>query len=248
MYGRSLWIIFALVVCPFPMQAQLPDTVRVGSVTLFPPGEGTDTMDITFESRSAAGSVDKRASISVTSWIRTQLDGETVLVVRFGGNGENRFDFYLDPRTLATKRFEQVTAIDSAVVDFQGDCASGWVHMQNAPRRMLRCDRLAGQFASSPLDEHLVALLPLKAGISASLATYSPIGSTYGTFTFRVTAAQALQLGGRQIMTWRVERSVTTNYGTYSTTLWIDQAKHRIVQAKRDFGNGRTSIATIRNP
>jgi hypothetical protein len=238
---------FAVTLSSVASSAQLPDTIRVGSMKLFPLAEGVDTMDVAFESRSANGTIEKRANVSVSRRVIEQLNGESVLHVRFGGNSDNRYDFYLDPHTLVARRFEQRTNVDSAVVTFRDGCASGWVDLQNNPRRTLTCDRVDGRYSAGPLDEYLVALLPLKAGMHASLATYGPVGNTLSGFTFTVVASEPLTLDGKRFQTWRVERVVKSDYGTYTTTLWVDQQKHRILQISRDFGNGRGSVSTLRN-
>jgi hypothetical protein len=120
--------------------------------------------------------MDKRTNVSVVRRTRETLGGDPVLHVRFGGDGPGpSFDFYLDPRTMATRRFEQHTPTDSAVTTLANGCVSGWVHLQKAERREIKCLPYADRFGGSPVDEGIVALLPLKANFEAALATYSPM-------------------------------------------------------------------------
>jgi hypothetical protein len=226
------------------------DTIRVGSVQLRTIAQaGGDTLDVTFEVRMPSGEVQRTQSVGfVPRWSKELLEGDSVLHARFGQpTDRSRYDFYLDPHTLATKRFEQHTPIDSAVATATGSCVSGWVHLQNAPRREIACDRATDRFGGSPLDDYLVALVPLKAGLSAVVATYGPIGGSAG-YAFRVVGSESLTLSDREFATWKVERKVVSQYGTYATTLWVDQSAPRILKTTRDFGNGRTSLSVLRHP
>lgn len=123
--------------------------------------------------------------------------------------------------------------------------------MQNEQRREIACDRATDRFGGNPLDDFLIALLPLKLGQSAVLATYGPIGGFAG-YAFRVVGSESLKVGDkvgdREFSTWKVERKVISQYGTYTTTLWVDRTKPRILKTTRDFGNGRTSLSVLRHP
>jgi hypothetical protein len=151
------------------------DTVRVGKlIAALQPG--VDTLETSFEARGPSGNVDRRTSVSIVRRTRETIGGEAVLHVRFGGDGQGpSFDFYLDPRTMATRRFEQHTPIDSAVTILTNGCVSGWVHLEKAERRELQCVRYGDRFGGSPLDDFIVALLPLKADFAAALATFGVI-------------------------------------------------------------------------
>lgn len=245
----ALSLAAATLVAVAPLRAQtVTDTIRVGVIGLFPLGEGVDTIDVEFEMRTPTGAMQKRSLVSVVRRVREQLNGEEVLHLVSGADpAQGSYHFYLDPRTLATRRFEQRTPTDSAVIAVVGDCVTGWVDLRDAPRRTITCDRAADRFlASSPLEEQVVALLPLAPGQSATVATYGIAGMD--GYTFRVTGEEVLHLGHHRFDTWRVERTVVSNYGTYTTTLWVDQTRHRVLRSRRDFGNGRVSQSVLRNP
>ena len=224
------------------------DTIRVGKlIAALQPG--VDTLDTSFEARGPSGNVDRRTSVAIVRRTRETIGGETVLHVRYGGDGQGpSFDFYLDPRTMATRRFEQHTPIDSAVTTLTNGCVSGWVHMEKSERREIKCLPYADQFGGSPLDDAIVGLLPLKAGFEAALATYSPMAGPPTAQVYRVRATDTIDVAGRRLVAWRVERIIKSDYGTFTTNLWVDKARPRVVRVQRDFGNGRTSVSVLRNP
>jgi hypothetical protein len=154
---------------------------------------------------------------------------------------------YVDPRDLSLVQYEQRTPTDSAVVAKKGTCITGWVDLDKAARRTVACDRFTDRFAGTPMDEHLVPLLPLHPGPFV-LATYSAISSAAGSYDFNVAGEDTLTVAGKPFRAWRVERRLTSPYGTYVTTLWIDRARPRLLRADRDFGNGRRSTTTARHP
>ena len=224
------------------------DTIRVGKlVAVLQPG--VDTLDTTFEARGPSGNVDRRTNVSVVRRTREATGGDTVLHVRFGGEpSAPTFDFYVDPRTMATRRFEQHTAVDSAVTTLANGCVSGWIHLAKSERREITCQPYGDRFGGSPLDDAIVALLPLKADFEAALATYSPMTGTAAAEVYRVRSTDTIDVANRRVVAWRVERIIKTDYGTYTTNLWVDKARHRVVRSQRDFGNGRTSVSVLRNP
>jgi len=224
------------------------DTVRVGNlIAVLQPG--VDTLETTFEARGPSGNTDKRTNVSVVRRTRETVGGDPVLHVRFGGDTPGPvFDFYLDPRTMATRRFEQRTPTDSAVTALANGCVSGWVHLQKAQRREIKCLPYADRFGGSPVDEGIVALLPLKADFEAALATYSPMTGAAAADVYTVRGTDTIEVANRRIIAWRVERIIKSDYGTYTTNLWVDKARHRVVRAQRDFGNGRSSVTVLRNP
>lgn len=224
------------------------DTVRVGNlIAVLQPG--VDTLETSFEAHGPSGNVDRRTNLLIVRRTRETIGGDPVLHVRFGGDGQGpSFDFYLDPRTMATRRFEQHTPTDSAVTTLTNGCVSGWVHLQKAERREIKCLPYADRFGGSPVDEEIVALLPLKANFEAALATYSPMAGAAAAEVYTVRATDTIDVSNRRIVAWRVERIIKSDYGTFTTNLWVDKARHRVVRVHRDFGNGRTSVSVLRNP
>ena len=224
------------------------DTIRVGNlIAVLQPG--VDTLETTFEARGPSGNVDKRTNVAIVRRTRETVGGDEVLHVRFGGDAPGPvFDFYLDPRTMATRRFEQHTPTDSAVTTLANGCVSGWVHLQKSERREIKCLPYGDRFAGSPVDDAIIGLLPLKANFEAALATYSPMTDAAAAQVYSVRATDTIDVANRRIVAWRVERIIKTDYGTYTTNLWVDKARHRVVRAQRDFGNGRTSVSVLRNP
>ncbi len=228
--------------------AQSTDTIRVGSQRLAPIRVGTDTFDVVFESATPNGP-QRRQHTAIRSVTRELRGRDTVVHVRFGSVEASPYWIVsLDPRDMSLVRFEQHTAIDSFVVARRGDCFTGWVDMEKAARRTIECDRLTDRFAGTPMDEHLVALLPLRAGQSSVLATYGPMSSEGTAYAFAVTGEDTLTVAGRSFRAWRVERRVTSDYGTYVTTIWVDRARPRVLRFDREFGRGARSITTLRHP
>ena len=224
------------------------DTVRVGNlIAVLQPG--VDTIETTFEARGPSGNMDKRTNVSVGASdsrnARRRSGASRAVWWRHAGSV---FDFYLDPRTMATRRFEQHTPTDSAVTTLANGCVSGWVHLQKSERREIKCLPYADRFGGSPVDEGIVALLPLKANFEAALATYSPMTGVAAADVYTVRATDTIDVANRRIIAWRVERIIKSDYGTFTTNLWIDKERHRVVRVTRDFGNGRTSVSVLRNP
>lgn len=246
-----------LALVTLPVRAQLPagDTIRVGSVQLRAVEVGVDdTVQNTFEVRRPNGEVQRSVTRSVRRWVLMERGGETLLQrVRIpidpvsGPAANNRFEWYLDPRTLAMRRFEQRTAIDSASLAAVNGCYSGWVDLEKTPRRAISCERATDRFASNTEDLVIAHLPTLRAGFTGVLATYGAIGGP-GSYDFRVMSADTVRVAGRPVATWRVERTVTTNNGVVTMTMWIDQKRPRILQIHRDFGNGRVSTDVVLNP
>src|SRR4051812_38336125 len=103
MMRRSIfwsWCLVAIV-APFARSGSQTvrasmDTVRVGNlIAVLQPG--VDTLETAFEARGPSGSVDRRTNVSIVRRTRETIGGETMLHVRFGGEGQGpSFDFYLD--------------------------------------------------------------------------------------------------------------------------------------------------------
>jgi len=229
--------------------AQARDTVRVGSVRLSPLKVGVDTFDVEFEAQSPTG-VQRTTNVLVQNVTRERLGSNDALHVSFrSGSGPGGYwDVYVEPTTLRMLRYEQHTRTDSAIVDLRGECFTGWVDLEKLPRKTVACDRYTDRFGSAPIDDRIIALLPLRAGWSGVLATYGVIGGVPSGYEFTVAAEESVKVGARDIQTWRVERRVTSAYGTVVFTSWIDRAQHRPVKTTIDFGNGRKQLRTLRNP
>lgn len=246
-----------LALVTLPVRAQLPagDTVRVGTVRLRAVEVGVDdTVQNTFEVRKPNGDVQRTVTRSVRRWVLMERDGEKLLQrVRIpidpgsGPAANNRFEWYLDPHTLAMRRFEQRTTIDSISLTTVNGCYSGWVDLEKTQRRIISCERATDRFASN-MEELIIAHLPsLRAEFTGVLATYGVIGGP-GGYDFRVVSADTVRVAGRPVAAWRVEHSATTSYGTVTTSMWIDQNRPRILQSRREFGNGRVSTDVVLNP
>jgi hypothetical protein len=237
--------------------AQTPsqvDTIRVGSVAMRPVPLGVDdSVETVFEGRLPSGERQRRETISVRRWVTLPMDGDTVLNLQEhylsgGPPPGSSFDYYLDRHTMAPLRYIQVTNVDSVSIRWSNGCVFGWVDLQRANRRVITCDKAADRFGASPIDDYVVAALPmLRPDLEGVLATYSFLDGA-GGYAFRVVGTDTLRVAGRSFPAWRVERTVTNDWGRYVTTLWVDQTRARLLQARRQFGDRAVSTERLLNP
>ena len=228
--------------------SQTVDTIRVGSVRMARMTARVDTFDVDFETQGPSGP-QRRQNVSVDRTTIEVRGKDSVVHMHFGpDNALPYWDAFVDPKTLATIQYEQHTALDSAVIAKKGDCLTGWVDLEKAPRRVVACDRFADRFAGSPVEERVIALIPLRPGQHSVLATYGMISGVPSGYEFSVIGQDTLTIRGKTYNAWRVEHRQTTEYGTIVVTTWVDRDRSRVLRYHREFPNNRRGTWTLRNP
>jgi hypothetical protein len=228
-------------------QGQSGDTIKVGRVRMAPLRIGSDTFDIDFEMQTPNGP-QRMKNVSVMTVTLERRGRDSVLHAHFGNAPGTAWEIYLDPTSLQTVEYRQLTNIDSLVYRREGECLKGWVELQRTPRRSIDCDRFTDYFAGAPIDEHLLARLPLRNGMSGVLAVYAVIEGNASWVPYTVAGEDTVQIGGRTFRAYRIERTATTRYGTVKWKTWVDRDRPRILRGHIDFGNGRQQRRQLRNP
>lgn len=243
------FITVALIV-PAVASSQTVDTVRVGTHALRVPLVVSDTLDgftVTPDGRVPTG-----LAPTILRRTRERLGGVDVIhLVSETGPSEarSRYDYFLHAITLQPLRTEQHTPIDSAIMEDRGACVTGWVHLQNQPRRTVPCDRMTDRFATANL-EVIVAGLPLRAGAVFAIATRNIVDAPVATV--RVTGSQAIVVGDRTFDTWQVEWVTNSQWGTFTSVFSVDKSAPRVLQTRRisvpASGPRREFLIILRNP
>lgn len=240
----------AAFMLPAAAQSQSVDTVRVGTHRLRVPVPGTDTLDaftVTPDGRAPSG-----MAPTIVHRTRERLGGADVIhIVNETGPsaGRSRYNYFLDATTLQPLRTEQRTPIDSAILEDRGGCETGWMHLQNQPRRTVTCNRVVDRFATANL-EVIIAGLPLRDGAVFAIVTRNIVDAPVATV--RVTGSQAIVIGGRTFDTWQVEWTMKTQWGTFTSLFSVDKAAPRVLQTHRisapTSGPRREFLVILRNP
>lgn len=225
-------LVLAVAFAPHRLAAQVPDTVRVGSLALadarlFPTSDTVDNYIVTGGARTLAGT-----TVRTITRLEDPLEpGYRIHTVHWTAGGDTSHTTMVVRSRDLSLVFHRVKAPrDSAAVTAWRGHLTAWVVLPGQPVALLDRELAHPVFGVEGQVPWLLPLLPLAAGYMAAVPHFSPWDGGERWTTISVIGAERVTLGTRTFDCWKVDVGAVGPPG-YRMVRWVDRQSRRVVQS-----------------